>query len=187
MSAKASEKRVRAFGGVVYPDSESYNFESVLEALEELFTEWAYVVHDCDVDDDGNAKKTHIHWVGRAENAKTVLAVAKKLGLQEHEIEIVRNWKKMLRYLVHADSPNKYQYPVSAVVCCDGIDYNALVQGGADYLQWQIFCELEKGHFSTMTDLGRWAHENGCWSEFRRNVALWNMLLREAEARCMKG
>lgn len=174
-----SEKRVRTFGGVVYPDSESYDYDGVVSAIEETFHEWAYVLHDSDTEDDGTPKKTHLHWVGRFEDAKTVSSVAKKLGVQPNEIEIVRNWKKFLRYLVHADSPDKYQYDMGSVTCSDGLNYTALLQGGAEYLQWQIFCELEKGTFGSMTQLGRWCHENGCWAEYRRNMALWNVVLRE--------
>ena len=69
----------RSFLGVLYPDSESYDCSAVLERLSCLFEEWAYILHDSDSDENGELKKAHIHWVGRLENATSLLAIADSL------------------------------------------------------------------------------------------------------------
>ena len=71
----------RSFLGVLYPDSESYDCSAVLERLSCLFDEWAYIVHDSDSDENGELKKAHIHWIGRLENATSLLAVADRKHL----------------------------------------------------------------------------------------------------------
>ena len=107
----------RTFLGVLYPDSESYDCSAVLERLSCLFDEWAYIVHDSDSDENGELKKAHIHWVGRLENATSLLAIAdsKHLGVNPNSIEYCKNFKFAVRYLIHKDSPDKFQYQQDSI------------------------------------------------------------------------
>ena len=109
-----ADKKIRNFAGVIYPDSESYNCDEVISRIKSKFKQWAFCCHDTDFDDEGNHKKTHIHWVG-AGDARTMASCAKILGLPEHDIEICRNSKLMVRYLLHLDDPDKCQYPPEAL------------------------------------------------------------------------
>lgn len=106
----ADAKKIRNFSGVLYPDSESYNCDEVISRIKSKFKQWAFCLHDMDVNDEGELKKAHIHWVG-AGDARTLASCAKILGLKENEIEICKNCKLMVRYLLHLDDPDKYQYP----------------------------------------------------------------------------
>lgn len=105
----ADNKKIRNFSGVLYPDSESYNCNEVIDRIKSKFKQWAFCLHDMDVNDEGELKKAHIHWVG-AGDARTLASCAKILGLKENEIEICKNCKLMVRYLLHLDDPDKYQY-----------------------------------------------------------------------------
>ena len=53
----------RKFQGILYPDSESYRCDDVLNVLKSTFPEFAYILHDKDVDENGELKKPHIHWL----------------------------------------------------------------------------------------------------------------------------
>lgn len=105
----AEIKKYRNFSGVIYPDSTSYDCETVKNNIKSRFKQWAFCLHDSDVNDDGELKKAHIHWVG-AGDARTLVSCAKILGLAEHDIEICKNCKIMVRYLIHLDDSDKYQY-----------------------------------------------------------------------------
>lgn len=107
----------RAFTGVLYQDSEVYDCAESIASLGDFFDEFAWIVHDSDFDDDGSLKKIHIHWVGRKKNATTLSKVSKVSGVGENMVEFCRNFKKMVRYLVHIDNPNKYQYKIEDVEC----------------------------------------------------------------------
>ena len=107
--------KYRVFSGVVYPASESYNCVQVLETLKSKFKEWAYCLHDSDVNDEGELKKPHIHWVGRGD-PRTLSAVAKFLGLKENEVELGKNFKALIQYLIHLNNPEKAQYSIEDVV-----------------------------------------------------------------------
>lgn len=49
----------RKYQGVLYPDSESYCCDDVLNILKSTFPEFAYILHDKDVDENGELKKPH--------------------------------------------------------------------------------------------------------------------------------
>lgn len=105
----------RSFLGVLYPDAQNYNFEAVLARLKALFPMLAYVIHDKDVDENGELKKLHVHWVGQR-SACTLDFVASSLEIPESSIEYCRKFKRSIRYLVHKDSPSKFQYDQSEIV-----------------------------------------------------------------------
>ena len=105
----------RSFLGVLYPDAENYNCVEVLDRLKSFFPELAYIVHDSDVNENGELKKPHVHWVGRR-SACALDFVATSLEVPENDIEYCRKFKRSIRYLVHKDSPSKFQYDVEKIV-----------------------------------------------------------------------
>lgn len=104
----------RNYLGILYPDAENYNCDEVLDRIKSFFSEWAYIVHDSDVNERGELKKPHIHWVG-IRSACTLDFVATSLEIPEQDIEYCRKLKRSIRYLVHRDSPSKYQYEVDKI------------------------------------------------------------------------
>ena len=46
-----SDKQGRNFLGVLYPNSESYDCQKVLSRIEDTFVDFAYIVHDMDVNE----------------------------------------------------------------------------------------------------------------------------------------
>lgn len=104
-----ADKKFRSFAGTLYPDSESYDCESLLSTIRSKFIDWAYILHDKDVDEKGELKKSHIHWVGRA-TPRSLSVVSNFLGLPENDIEVVKNFDNMVMYLIHLNDIDKFQY-----------------------------------------------------------------------------
>lgn len=104
-----ADKKFRSFAGTLYPDSESYDCESLLSTIRSKFIDWAYILHDMDVDEKGELKKSHIHWVGRA-TPRSLSVVSNFLGLPENDIEVVKNFDNMVMYLIHLNDIDKFQY-----------------------------------------------------------------------------
>ena len=48
----ADAKKIRNFSGVLYPDSESYNCDEVISRIKSKFKQWAFCLHDMDVNDE---------------------------------------------------------------------------------------------------------------------------------------
>lgn len=171
--------KTRTYGGVLYPDSETYDYEEVLLNVKNYFVEFAYILHDKDVTEDGEVKKAHMHWLGRRKNASSLEYVAEVMGLKENEIEAIRNWKGAVRYLTHVDYPDKYRYEVDDIVTnMDNIvAYFEQISEGRAVLN---MIELrEKG--STYKEILIKAVEGGYYDSFRRNIGIVDMVVRDQQ------
>ena len=104
-----ADKKFRSFAGTLYPDSESYDCETLLSTIRSKFIDWAYILHDKDVNENGELKKPHIHWVGRA-TPRCLSVVSNFLGLPDNDIEVVKNFDNMVMYLIHLNDIDKFQY-----------------------------------------------------------------------------
>ena len=174
--------KYRVFSGVIYPDSESYNPIEVLETLKTKFKEWAYCLHDSDVNDEGELKKPHIHWVGRGD-PRTLSAVAKFLGLKENEVELGKNFKALIQYLIHLNNPEKAQYSIESVVTNIPDIGNML----RNLSEGQLCKDLASAKCRmSWYDLIQYAIENDCFDVLRRNMPLIKCVWMESDERVFK-
>ena len=100
-------KKYRCFEFVLYPDSTSYDCDSVLFALHN-FKYWVYILHSAEDDE----KKDHYHCLIKLDNATTISSIANRLGIPIYHVQYVKNIRSMCRYFLHADDPNKKQYSI---------------------------------------------------------------------------
>lgn len=91
----------------LYPENEEH-----MKALE--YIKWnmnyAYILHDKDITDDGEIKKEHIHVVVKFDNARELKALASELNIEPNMIKFMNSIKYSIRYLTHKDQKNKAQY-----------------------------------------------------------------------------
>lgn len=167
--------KFRVFSGVIYPDSESYDCIKVLETVKIKFKEWAYVLHDRDTDDDGNPKKAHMHWVGRGD-PRTVTAVANFLGLACNDIELGKNFKALVQYLIHLNNPEKFQYSIHDVTS-NIAELPSLLR---NLSEGQLCKDLASAKLRmSWYDLIQYAVENDCFDVLRRNTPLLKLVWEE--------
>lgn len=96
-----------------------YNFdelESKVNLCNEFNLYYAYILHDNDIDDKGELKKAHYHLRIFDTLQRTTSAWAKLFEVQENQIQVLKNKKRAIRYLIHLDSPDKYLYSINDVV-----------------------------------------------------------------------
>lgn len=167
----------RKFQGVLYPDSESYRCDDVLNVLKSTFPEFAYILHDKDTDENGELKKTHIHWVGRLKAARYLAALADDLGIAENMIERCRSFDAFIRYLIHADDPDKFQYPLDAIVSTFPI--NKFFRDDEEIQAGRLADYIIDARCSSMSNAVRWALKNGCWGTLRRAGSIWSAVISE--------
>ena len=108
----SSNIRSRFFDLLLYPDCEKHN--EVLSVIKDSGIDFCGILHDKDVDESGNLKKAHIHLVLLGVRSY-VSAISKRLDLPENYISIRGTQDSRLRYLVHADNPDKFQYSADSV------------------------------------------------------------------------
>lgn len=124
MSKVSFSSSSRNFHLVLYPDASNYVFLQVIcENVVNLksCSKWAYCIHDKDVNDDGSEKKAHAHLVISCKYPVRYKDIISSLGVPESSMTLpdehskVRTFRSMVRYLVHADSPKKYQYDIQLI------------------------------------------------------------------------
>lgn len=170
----------RTFSVLLYDETESYDCSEVIANAIEYFDEYAYIKHDKDTLDNGTPKKVHWHFVGRFDNARTIVAVSEKLGIPANFIECKKGYtfKKGIRYLAHADDSNKHQY--------DWHDIESNVDEIGKYFKRDeeekvlaIYNHIKKNRLTSLSALFEWSMENGCWSEYRRSYGIWLGIINE--------
>lgn len=172
------------FTGILYPDATNYDCQSVLLTLSVVFDSWSYILHDMDVDGNGELKKPHYHWVGHRRTAEgkdspcSVVTVANALGIPANDVEYCKSEKAAIRYLIHTDEPDKYQYDralIQSNISLDKYFKDKLCDDNARIILNYIFDNRP----STISEVANWAIETGVWSEFRRGFAVWSQVIRE--------
>lgn len=173
---KDKDKQYRLFTGTLYPDSSTYNCDDVLSLIKLKFKDWAFITHDCDTDENGELKKPHIHWVGRCDPRK-VSSCANILGLKPNEIEIGRDFKALIQYLIHLNDPDKFQYSPDAVtsnISDIGKYFVRLSEG-------QLVKDLASAKCKmSWYDLIQYAVENDCYDVLRRNLGIIKLVWDES-------
>lgn len=170
-------KRDRKFELVLYPDSESYDIDTVLFSAISYFPTWAYCEHDSDVNDDGTPKKDHIHFLGKLDDVFSPDVVCSDLQIPISSIANVKSWKAACRYLVHLDSPTKYQYSFDDVIASFPI--LSFFSLSDDEQARRIMDFIMSTGCNRVSDLTLWALDNGCYSGLRRGFAIWSQIIRE--------
>ena len=108
-----SKFRDRKFCLVLYPDDPSHS--ECVERLKAGGYNYAIILHDKDLADDGNFKKSHWHIVLKFPNAVWNEALAKELCITSNYIEKARSLDSALLYLVHFGYDEKFQYDLCDV------------------------------------------------------------------------
>lgn len=170
-------KRDRKFELVLYPDSESYNIDSVLDSALSYFSMWAYCLHDSDIAEDGSPKKSHIHFLGKLDDVRSPEIVCRDLQLPLSSIANVKSWKAACRYLVHLDSPSKFQYSCDDVI--SSFPILSFFSLSDDEQARRILDFILSTNCHSVSALTIWALDNGFYSCLRRGFAIWSQIIRE--------
>lgn len=87
-----------------------------IEYLKNIADKYAYVLHNKDVSEDGELKTPHYHMYlytkdrVRESTLRNKLSTMMGCNLDGCKVEYAQSPRSCIRYLVHKDSPDKYQY-----------------------------------------------------------------------------
>jgi hypothetical protein len=125
MSAKKSngqQGRTRNYATVVYPESAVIDWINILESYK--VPVFISPLHDKDILPDGDIKKSHYHVIIMFESTKSPEQAQEIFsainGVGNEKIASLRGYA---RYLLHMDSPDKYQYELKDIIQLCGADY----------------------------------------------------------------
>lgn len=108
-----NNKRVRNIELILYTREE---LDRCIDIVEKEYLDYAYILHDKDRNDDDSLKKIHYHFRVFGVFQKTISAWANFFKVMPNNIQILENKRRAIRYLIHMDSPKKYQYSQLDVV-----------------------------------------------------------------------
>lgn len=111
----------RDWSFIVYPESAPKNWRTILDDTHVRWVESP--IHDKDVNPDGEIKKFHWHILMSFDGPVTFNHVRKITDKLNSPIpQKVGSSKGMVRYFIHMDNPEKYQYSIDDVVGHNGAD-----------------------------------------------------------------
>lgn len=121
MAKQKKDERTRNWTFIVYPDSAPENWLEILKAEQVPFA--VSPLHDKDVNADGEIKKPHWHVMLMFKGNKSfnqIKDITDKLNAPVPQK--VSNAKGMVRYFVHLDNPEKFQYNKDDIQVFGGAD-----------------------------------------------------------------
>lgn len=168
------------------------NVELILYDIEEVYTsmsicktngfDYAYIYHDKDLKDDlSDFKKAHFHFQVYAKNQKDIEKWCTIFGVNSARVQKIENKVKAIRYLVHADNNEKYQYNIA------DIQNSFPILTYFDKMINDETCEIDlifsyinyhKKYIGTK-EIIDYVLENNIWSTFRRNYTIIRDLIVE--------
>lgn len=121
MSEKKCNERTRVWNSVYYPESLPENWLTYLDDQHLSFA--VSPLHDKDKNADGTVKKAHFHLIFVFDGPKSfdqVNEINSSLG-QPIPVKAM-SLRGSVRYLIHLDNPEKYQYKKSDIRCYGGFN-----------------------------------------------------------------
>lgn len=139
-------KRARHWTFIVYPDSVvNPNWKEIIKATHIKLA--ISPLHDKDLNPTGDEKKPHWHVMVEYDSLKSYEQVKEGardlLGNGCTIPQIVQSPVGLIRYFIHKDNPEKYQYEWKDIIVYNGFDlskYDTYTEGELD----RIFAEIEK-------------------------------------------
>lgn len=130
--------RGRNWTFLLYPDSMDPDYRSIIDNLHIAWVESP--LHNFDVDPDGCIKKEHIHVLLAFEGNKSYDQIRDICSsvrgvcppLNECRVSSIRG---MVRYFIHLDNPEKYQYEKSAIIAHGGLEIEPYFQYPAEMIK----------------------------------------------------
>lgn len=113
--------RTRNWTFVIYPESVVSNWRDVLD---DEHIQWVESpVHDKDTNPEGEIKKAHIHILLMYDGVKSynqILEITQKINASVPQK--CGSAKGLVRYMIHMDNPEKYQYSRADIIGHGGVD-----------------------------------------------------------------
>ena len=134
--------------------------------------QYAYCLHDKDIDDNDHTKKAHYHLRIFHTDRKTISAWSKVFHVKENEIETLIDKRLSIRYLIHRDNKEKYQYEIENIVSNFDLSSYFLDKKVESDDITTIINYIDSSLIIHMRDIMQFILKNDLWSTYRRNYSI---------------
>lgn len=190
---KQKNKKFRTIELMLYVDTTSYDYVSLIDSLERVAKDngyrYYYIYHDKDTGGNGSILKTHIHFLlytGR-DKELTLKKLCSLLNVPlisiPFDYRIKNNIRESVKYLCHntINSSSKFQY-----------DYHDIITNDIDYVLRVYSEDIETSSIINIIDyidrrddyikireLVDYILNNNLWSQYRRNASIIKDIVNE--------
>lgn len=144
--------------------------------------EYAYIRHDKDLFDNlEDFKKTHYHFQVYNEYQKELTTWGRLFDVNMARVQKISNKKSAIRYLIHADNNDKFQYDIVDIFSNFEIIkyFDKLVSDENCEIDLIFtYIEFHKRRITTK-EIIDYVLDNNIWGTFRRNYSIIKDLLSE--------
>lgn len=167
-SNKEVNTRYRHWTCIVYPESAVKDWK---KKLQEKYINFAVSpLHDKDIDPTGEPKKPHYHVYMKFDGVKSYNQIKEITDELNATIpQKVENEKGLIRYFIHIDNPDKYQYNFEDIEKYGNIDISSCFQTDEDNEKTlkEIINFIEKNNIIELCDLINYAmNNNKMWFKY---------------------
>lgn len=168
------------------------NVELILYEIEDIYNciticktngfDYAYIYHDKDLKDDlSNFKKAHYHFQVYAKNQKEINKWCEIFCINSSRVQKIENKVKAIRYLIHADNNDKFQYNIEDINNSFPIIqyFNKLINDETCEIDLIFSYIFITKRYLGVKEIIDFVLENNIWSTFRRNYSIIKDLLIE--------
>lgn len=176
MKTKINYDYNRNYTLILYPEDITHMY--ALTIIQQKY-DYVMILHNKDVLKSGEPKKEHYHVVIHFKSARYKKAVAKELGIEENYITGC-DLKAQLRYLIHIDDKDKYQYEIDEVKGTLKklfLDYIEVNRKNMSIEIKEIIQGIEENKILTIKELMLWGCENGYIDIILKNSYIFTKLL----------
>lgn len=177
-----NNERSTSWALILYPN-EDLDHKKALDYIINNYSKYAYINHDSDLLDTGELKKEHTHVIISFTNYRWRNAIAQELNITPNYLEKVRNLENSLKYLIHFNNSDKYQYEVEKVqgtLKQKLISYiNTTDKSESDkVLELLDYLESQKGYVK-LSSFIKYVCSNNLYDIYRRSATTFVKLLDE--------
>lgn len=129
----------------------------------------------------GDKKKSHYHIIVHSSSNCVLHNAARKFGVESNYVEKVGNLRKLVRYLIHIDNPEKHQYSPDEVITNNTEKFEEFLKTDLSTTDKakMIFEYIYNPDCLNLSSLAQFAIKNNCWDELRRGQHIYTSLLYE--------
>lgn len=167
-------KKTRNIGLILYQDNKIHM--QALEYIKRNYQNYIYILHDKDFEENGKHKKNHYHVLLYFPNQKLISALLNDLKIEENCIYCIRSLTSQLRYLIHQDDEDKFQYSVNDIIGSRYmiLKFNKAIKNLTDECEEVslLLDYIDSNENLKIIDLLQFSIDNNIYSTFRRNYII---------------
>lgn len=177
-----NNERSTSWALILYPNEDEQH-KSALDYIINNYSKYAFIKHDKDLLDTGELKKEHYHVIISFTNYRWRNAIAEELNITPNYLEKIRNLENSLKYLIHFNNSDKYQYNIEDVqgtLKSKLISYiNTTDKSESEkVLELLDFIESTKGYIK-LSSFIHYVCDNNLYDIYRRSATTFVKLLEE--------